>query len=124
MVILLVLIGIPVVTDQGMKSKISQHFGRATYYAIINEDDNSIKMIQNSSNHFGGPDSPPELLQSNGVDRMLCSGLGRKAIEKFESYGIEVFVGANNDIETSLNLYKEGKLQVATDEHACKDARH
>lgn len=55
---------------------------------------------------------------------MLCSGLGPRAIMMFEEFGIEVYVGAQGTVKDTLDLWKNGKLQVATDELACKMHRH
>lgn len=67
---------------------------------------------------------PPELLRSNDVEIMLCSALGPKAIQLFESYGIEIFVGASGTVRNTMEQWKNGNLREATDANACKEHRH
>jgi predicted Fe-Mo cluster-binding NifX family protein len=59
-----------------------------------------------------------------GVDVMLCSGLGPRAISMFEQLGIEVYVGAYGTVREAVQAWQEGRLQVATDENACRMHRH
>jgi predicted Fe-Mo cluster-binding NifX family protein len=42
----------------------------------------------------------------------------------FESYGIEVFVGAQGTARQAVEMWRTGKLQKASDENACRDHRH
>ena len=116
-------IGIPIDNENGLESIVAQHFGRALAYAIVAEDKKSVEIIQNTSEHMGGQGKPPELLNNNKINVLLCSGLGRNAIYKFQNFGIEVFVGARGTVSETIDLYINGELQMATDENACKEAR-
>jgi len=117
-------IGIPVMDKNGYESIIGQHFGRVPYFAIVDMEKKDISFIDNTSEHFGGVGAPPELLRSNNVEIMLCSGLGPKAIHLFESYGIEIFVGASGTVRNAIEQWKNGSLREATDANACKEHRH
>ena len=48
---------VPVSEEKGIDSRLSQHFGRAPFYAIIDLDENSKVIgegtIANTSEHFG-----------------------------------------------------------------------
>ena len=117
-------IGIPVMDKNGYGSIIGQHFGRVPYFVIVDMEKKDISFIDNTSEHFGGPGKPPEILASNKVEIMLCSGLGPRAIHLFESYGIEVFVGASGTVRNVIERWKNGNLREATDANACKEHRH
>jgi predicted Fe-Mo cluster-binding NifX family protein len=117
-------LGIPVMDKNGYESIIGQHFGRVPYFAIVDMEKKDISFIDNTSEHFGGVGAPPELLRSNNVEIMLCSGLGPKAIHLFESYGIEIFVGASGTVRNAIEQWKGGNLREATDANACKEHRH
>jgi predicted Fe-Mo cluster-binding NifX family protein len=69
---------------------------------------------------MGGSGYPPDILAREGVETMLCSGLGRRAIGLFEQLGIMVYIGAKGTVKDTLDLWKQGGLQQATDETACK----
>ena len=102
----------------------SPHFGRAPTFTLYDTVTENVEVVNNISEHMGGVGKPPEMLQEHNVEVMLCSGLGPRAIDMFESYGIRVFVGASGTVRDTIDLWKEGILQEATDETACKMHRH
>lgn len=117
-------VGIPTMGNRGIEEIVSEHFGRAPTYTIVDSETDSVDIIDNRSEHMGGTGKPPEPLARAGVEVMLCSGLGPRAISMFESYGIEVYVGAAGTVSDALKSWKNGALQEATDANACKEHRH
>jgi len=112
-------IGIPTNGSNGMNEQIGEHFGRVTTYTIVDLETNQVKTIPNTSHHMGGQGYPPELLKNEGVDILVCRGLGRRAISMFEEIGIEVYIGATGLVKDAINAYKQGTLQRAGAEDAC-----
>jgi len=117
-------IAIPTMGIKGLDEEVSQHFGRAPTYTIVDIETNEVKIINNTSQHTGGQGHPPEIIAKEGINVVLCSGLGPKAITMFESFGIDVFVGASGNVKGAIAMWKEGKLPRATDANACKKHRH
>lgn len=115
---------VPTMGQSGMNEVISPHFGRCPHYTLIDTETNEVEVFPNTSEHMGGTGLPPELIARKGASVMLCSGLGPRAIQMFEQFGIEVFVGASGTVKDAISDWKSGKLQVATDETACKEHRH
>ncbi len=111
---------IPTVGYGGLEEHVGEHFGRVPTYTIFDTETNEVKVIENTSEHMGGSGYPPEILAREGVGIMLCSGLGRRAIGLFEQFGIMVYIGAMGTVRNALDRWKEGGLQPATDETACK----
>ncbi len=110
--------------DSGLDEEVSRHFGRAPAYAIIDTEDEEVEVVPNTSEHAGGSGKPPEIMEENNVEVMLCSNLGPRAISMFENLDIEVFVGADGQVEDALEAWEEGKLDEATDKDACEEHRH
>lgn len=117
-------IGIPTLGGSGLDERVSPHFGRAPTFTIVDTETGEVDVVPNTSEHRGGSGKPPEQLVRAGAHVMLCSGLGPRAITMFEQNGVEVFVGAKNTVRETINLWKAGKLQEATDKNACKRHRH
>lgn len=117
-------IAIATIGNNGMDDYVSEHFGRAPTFTIVDLDTNEVKAIPNTSEHMGGSGYPPEIMASACVKVMLCSGLGPRAIGMFEQYGIEVYVGASGTVRDAIQAYQAGRLHVATDENACRMHRH
>ena len=107
-----------------LQEPISQHFGRAPYYLIVDQDSGDIEILENRSEHMGGSGKPPEHIASKGAEIMICSGLGPKAIDMLRSYGIRTYVGAQGSVGEAIQQWREGKLPSADDGNACKEHKH
>jgi predicted Fe-Mo cluster-binding NifX family protein len=114
-------VSIPTRDEKGLEGVVEQHFGKAPTYTIIDTETEEVTVIPNDSEHTGGVGLPPEYLHKNGVNIMLCGGLGLKAVRMFESYGINVFVGAGGTVKDTFEAWKAGKLQNATVENSCSE---
>lgn len=114
-------VGIPSMGEKGLDEQVGQHFGRVTHYTIVNLDTDEVNVIQNTSHHMGGMLNPPEILKNEGVDIMLCSGLGRRAITLFEEIGIAVYIGASGNVRDAISAFKNGNLQQATLSDSCQE---
>jgi len=113
-------VAVPTMGDKGLDDMVGEHFGRVPTYTIVDTETNEVKVIDNTSQHTGGQGYPPEIMQGAGVEVMLCSGLGQRAIMMFQEYGIRVYVGAYGAVKNAINLWEKGQLQEATDETACR----
>lgn len=115
---------IPTRDNNGMEGTVEQHFGKAPSYTILDTDSGEVLVIPNTSEHMGGVELPPELLSKYGVDIMLCAGLGYRAVKMFESYGIDVFVGAEGTVQDTIEAWKANKLRSASAENTCAEHDH
>jgi predicted Fe-Mo cluster-binding NifX family protein len=115
---------VPVLTEQGLESPVSPHFGPANSFAKIDSETNDVTFVQNTGTHHGGALTPPELLGKACANVVLCSGLGSKAVQLFEQQGIQVFCQASGTVAEALEAYKSGKLPEATDANACQEHNH
>jgi predicted Fe-Mo cluster-binding NifX family protein len=115
---------VPTMGNKGLDDFVSEHFGRAPTFTVVDMETNEINVFPNTSEHFGGVGAPPEILSEGGVEVMLCSGLGPKAINMFEQLGIEVYVGAGGTVRKAIRAFQSGRLHEATDADACKMHRH
>ena len=110
---------IPTNGDEGLDDYVGEHFGRVPTYTIVNSNTNKVKTVPNISHHMGGQVEPPEIMVKEGVDVLICNGLGRRAISAFNGYGIAVYIGATGKVRDAVNAFKQGKLQKATISDAC-----
>jgi predicted Fe-Mo cluster-binding NifX family protein len=110
---------VPTMGKKGLDDQVGEHFGRVPTYTIVNTETYEVKVINNTSEHMGGTGYPAEILAATGINVMICSGLGRRAIMMFENNGIMVYVGASGSVRDSIQLWKDNQLQMATDENAC-----
>ena len=111
---------IPTMGNRGLDEQVGEHFGRVPTYTIVDTGTGEVEIHPNTSEHMGGGGYAPEIMAKANVDVMICSGLGRRAIGMFEGFGIMVYVGAYGTVRDAVQMWKDGKLQAATDENACR----
>ena len=110
---------IPLDNSNGWNSIVGQHFGRVPYYAIWDDEDDSLDIINNESNHMGGAGMPMEYLATK-CEVVLCKGVGARAVKLGNQLGLQVYMGALDSLEATITSFKEGKLQLATKDDGCK----
>lgn len=115
---------IPTLGTGGLNDLVSEHFGRAPTFTVVDMANNAVNVLENSGEHFGGVGNTPDLVAATGAEIMLCSGLGPRAINAFEQLGIEVYVGAIGTVQDAINAFQAGELFEASDATACKMHRH
>ncbi len=121
------------VTDDGRT--ISQHFGRATQYAVLTVEDGKIvgrelraKMGHQhfaSQDHAAGQHSGTDAASHNkhvsmaevirDCEALLCRGMGYGAYASMQQLGIRPMVTDVADIEEAVQAYIEGRLQDHTE---------
>jgi predicted Fe-Mo cluster-binding NifX family protein len=107
-----------------LNAAVSEHFGRAPAFTVVDMANNEVKIIQNAGEHFGGSGNTPEQVVAAGAEILLCSGLGPRAITAFEQLGIEVYVGARGTVKDAIKAFQAGELTEAREGNACKEHRH
>jgi len=110
---------IPTMGENGLDNLVGEHFGRVPTYTIVDLDTNDVKVVPNTSHHMGGQADPPEIMAREGVNVMICQGLGRRAITMFEEFGIEVYIGASGTVKDAIEAFKQETLQKASEGDAC-----
>lgn len=119
-------IAIPVERFEGEDSPISQHFGRAPIFAIVNiaKDGKveNIEPISNTGSHFGGRGAALELVLGLNVDAIIVKGMGPRALQAFQENGVSVLTGEVNTVKEALDAYVKGQLLNLTE--PCKEAGH
>ncbi len=94
-------IAIPVLTNEGKKSMISEHFGHAPHFAYIEVSKNGKYEISIEKNPLDGhgPGDIPRYLANKNVNKLIVRGIGGRAIGFFQQMNIDVIKGAEGNIE-------------------------
>jgi len=103
----------------GIDDFVCEHFGRAPTFTIYDTETGKFEVIENRSEHFGGFGKPPEMIKLMGVDAVVCSGMGARAIAMFKSYGIKVYMGASGRVRDVIEQFLAGKLVEADESFGC-----
>lgn len=89
---------------------INWHFGRAQTLAIFEIEDGQIKEEKgiNILRYAHQHEEIALILKINGVKTIICGGIGARAIEGFQTAGLEVLRGANGKVQEIAQSYAEG----------------
>jgi len=100
---------VPLDDNQGLKSRVCSHFGRAPYFAIINIEDGkvSLEIIENPR---GKGIRAGELALKLGVNGVVVKDIGFRALEMLRSAGIEVYACNVNTLKEVIEEAKRGSL--------------
>jgi predicted Fe-Mo cluster-binding NifX family protein len=115
-------IAISVETNNGLDSVVAHHFGRCPYFAIVDVDGSEVKAVEVVANPYYGAHQPgqvPGFINQHEADVMLSGGMGGRAIQFFQQYGIQPATGANGTVRTALESYLGGDLTGAA---PCKES--
>uniref|UniRef100_A0A7C3REM6 Dinitrogenase iron-molybdenum cofactor biosynthesis protein n=1 Tax=Archaeoglobus fulgidus TaxID=2234 RepID=A0A7C3REM6_ARCFL len=102
-----------------MDDYVCEHFGKAESYTIYDTETGELRILRNTSEHFGGVGHPPELIKSAGADVVICGGMGARAIAMFKSFGIKVYMGASGKVRDAIEQFRAGKLVEADEAMGC-----
>ncbi|HHN46462.1 MAG TPA: ATPase [Planctomycetes bacterium] len=94
------------------------HFGHCEEFAVFETDGNRVTGEERHTPPNHAPGVLPEWLKKLGVDVVIAGGMGMRAQQFFNRYGIEVLVGAEATApRQAVEKYLQGTLQ--TGENIC-----
>lgn len=103
---------------------VNQHFGRSKEFVIFEVSGGEIKAQEVVSaaalqhNHEG----LAELFVRKGVDTLILGGVGPRAIQALQQYGLKVITGASGSVSEVARAYARGEL--VTREVTCCEHGH
>lgn len=82
---------IPTRGNGGLEDTVHEHFGSAPYFTLLDTKTNEITILENrNAHHDHGTCHPMNQLASHKIDCVICSGMGRRAIEALNAEGIRI----------------------------------
>lgn len=111
---------IPVLEDRGKESRISSHFGRASYFALYNSGTDKLEIIKIEKTGSEGRSRLAEDLLKYNPDIVFVIEMGPRAVNIFEANGIRVETG---NYETVGEILKN-RDNLKKLEESCKEGRH
>jgi len=115
-------------TTHGLDATVSPHFGRCPFYALVDVQDGQIGSVQTVANPYFPDHVPgviPQFIHSQGANVMLTGGMGRRAVDFFEQFGIQPVTGASGTVQQALKAFLQGQISGAApcheSMHGCSD---
>ena len=112
---------IPTNDKKGLDDTVAEHFGRCLTYTFLNEKGEVVEIINNTSEHMGGSELPPELMKKHGANILLCRGLGPRALALCSQLRIDVYVNQAETVKEIFEMWKNNKIKKAGTEDVCEE---
>ncbi len=108
---------IPVVTENGLRSELNDHFGMTEDFALFDDEDGDAKGVKFISNdpRETGAKSNAQFLVEHGVKIVLSSWIGPHMLNELLAAGVRVFKGAAGTVGDVIEDYKAGMLTEVRD---------
>jgi predicted Fe-Mo cluster-binding NifX family protein len=108
----MVLVAIPVISEEGAQSEINDHFGMTEDFAVFDYEDGEAKGLRFISNdpREQGAKSNAQFLAGNGIKVVLSGWIGPHMLVELLRDGIRVFKGATGTVGDAIEDYKAGML--------------
>jgi predicted Fe-Mo cluster-binding NifX family protein len=109
-------------TNNGLDSMVAQHFGHAPFFIMVDVEDGEVSVTECVANPFAQGHQPgqiPGFIKEQNAGVILSGGMGGRAIQFFEQYGIQAATGASGTVRQSLENFFGGKL---TDAAPCAES--
>jgi len=114
-------VGFAVQTNEGMESKVYDHFGSSPAFIIVDTEGRDVLTVNNQDlHHAHGACNPIMALDGKTVDAMIVGGIGAGALTKLNALGIRVFGAGASTVKENLSLLSEDKLQELTVYNSCR----
>lgn len=117
---------IPVLDETGLNAPLSEHFGRAPYFAVLElNEDGSIsdqRVVPNVGGHFGGSGQRAGQILALKPNALIVYGMGPRGLSIFQNDGVAVLKANANTVGEVIAAYNRDELQELTE--GCHQAHH
>ncbi|MHC4203992.1 MAG: NifB/NifX family molybdenum-iron cluster-binding protein [Planctomycetota bacterium] len=111
---------VPTETDMGKQAKVYDHFGSAPYFTIYDTEKDDCETVDNSNQHHDhGTCHPLKVLDGKAIDAVVCSGMGKRAIQKLNEAGIRAYKASCDNVLEVIDKHRINDLEQMTLENAC-----
>lgn len=86
------------------------HFGRTENFKVYTVEDGKVVSAEIFSSNGTGHEALAGLLAENGIDVIICGGMGAGAQAALAEAGIEICAGAEGDTDEAVAAYLNGTL--------------
>lgn len=107
-------IAVPVISNDE-KQVVSDHFGKAPFFAVVELEGENIKKTEFIENkHEGGCANVVGILGQNGVNVLLVKGIGGRPKLACDSIGISVYRAERDTVSESVIEFIKGSMDINT----------
>jgi predicted Fe-Mo cluster-binding NifX family protein len=116
---------IPTMNERGLEAPLSAHFGSAPYYTVVETGTGTVEVVGNPrAEHEHGHCNPVAAIADLAPDAVVCMGLGRRALDRLQSAGIQVFQARATQVAQAVSQFESGELSPFAADGCCGGNGH
>jgi predicted Fe-Mo cluster-binding NifX family protein len=99
--------------DRGLSAEVAMHFGRCPFYTLVEVEEGRTLTSRTVPNpHFGQhqPGVMPRFIHGLGAQVILAGGMGPRALQLFQGFGMDVVTGAIGRVDKVVEAYLNGSI--------------
>lgn len=89
---------------------IFQHFGHSSQFKMYTVEDGTVTAIRVVNTNGSGHGALSQFLAEQGVDVVICGGIGGGAVTALSEANIQVYGGVSGDCDMAVANFLAGKL--------------
>lgn len=110
----------PVQRDEGLDSRVYNHFGSAPSFVVVDLTTDTLSTIANKDQHHThGSCNPIRALDDHKVDAIVVGGIGGGALSRLNQAGIRVYQAGASGIRDNIDMFMAGRLAEYTLQQCC-----
>ena len=110
----------PVQKNEGIESKVYNHFGTAAMFVVMDTETKEILVLANrDQHHVHGACNPIRALGDHKVDAIVVGGIGGGALRGLNQSGIRVYQAQAQNIKENVAMFLNSALPEVTSMHCC-----
>ena len=90
--------------------EIFQHFGRTPFFAIYNIENGKIENKEIIKTPEEGHGALVGFLVENGIETLICGGIGGGAVNALQQSGVDLYAGASGNADLQVISFISGQL--------------
>lgn len=115
----------PVVKDQGLDSRIHNHFGSAPGFLVVDVVSGEVERIDNSDReHRHGACNPARAVAGLNLDGVVTGGIGMGALMSLNRAGYKVLQAQGATVRENIIAAQNGKLVEFSSDSICSGHTH
>ena len=111
------------ITYDKSNNQIWQHFGHTEYFRIVTIDGTNVTADKIVGTNGVGHGALAGFLKDQGVEALICGGIGGGARNALAEAGITLYGGVSGDADDAIVAFVTGNLQYST-EPTCDHNEH
>ena len=95
--------------------QVFQHFGHTEQFKVYETKDGAVTGSEVINTGDSGHGALAGFLKENGVDTLICGGIGAGAINALAEAGIQLYGGVSGNVDEAVDAFLKGELKFNPD---------